>query len=254
MSHAKLQNRLDTLKSERTRVLNTKASMVMAGKETTSEFRDLDAQLNTINGDIVLIEKLTSMPGYAAVQEQQAAQERSVQDVATAQQVTAQVVEGVANVITNSDKSGERSQRLEQEMRSYLRTGQLSELRDVSVSDTNGATVAQSFGLITEATRFSSQIVSEIYVYNDANGSPVKLPVSDDTQNGLTVIPETDTTSGIEFDPSVISTVNAGADILVGRVDYSKQFSDDSVAGYLQRLVGPRVARSLAREGYLAWY
>ena len=86
-----------------------KASLVLAGKEATQEARDLESNLATINGDIALIEKLTSMPGYAALQEQQEQEARNVQNVVTAQQVTAQVVEGVANIITDN-KSAEQTQ------------------------------------------------------------------------------------------------------------------------------------------------
>jgi len=240
-----LQHRLETLKSERSKALNVKASLVLAGKEATQEARDLEANLATINGDIALIEKLTSMPGYAALQEQQEAQERSVQNVATAQQVTAQVVEGVANVITDS-KSGERRQRMESQLRSYLKHGNPKELRDVAVSVDNGALLPQEFAIVAEATKYVGRIAQEVYQYNAEGGRAVKFPVSDDTVNGMTVIAETSTSVPAEADPTVFSVTQAGADDLVGRVDYSKQFAADSIAGYLQRLIGPRVARTLS--------
>ena len=143
-----LQHRLETLKSERSKALNVKASLVLAGKEATQEARDLESNLATINGDIALIEKLTSMPGYAALQEQQEQEARNVQNVVTAQQVTAQVVEGVANVITDN-KSAEQRAKQHIAFRNYLKTGSLQTRDLATTSDAGGAAVVPdgySFG------------------------------------------------------------------------------------------------------------
>jgi len=237
-----LENRLSALKSERSKALNVQASMVLADKQNTDEFRAIQSNLNTINEDIALIEKLMAMPGYSAINEQQEQEARAKENSIIATTVS----ENVTAAIITSDKSGERRQRQEAQIRSYLKHGNVHELRDVAESVDGGALVPQEFGLVTEATKFTGQIVSDIYKYGNTSGASVKFPVSDDTANGLTLVAETSSTSLIEADPTVFSTTQAGAASLIGRIDYSKQFETDSIVGYLQRLIGPRVARALS--------
>jgi HK97 family phage major capsid protein len=204
-----LQHRLETLKSERSKALNVKASLVLAGKEATQEARDLEANLATINGDIALIEKLTSMPGYAALQEQQEAQERSVQNVATAQQVTAQVVEGVANIIT-SDKSAEQRAKQHIAFRNYLKTGSLQTRDLATTSDAGGAAVVPdgySFGAF--ARKYYAPLLDVLNEVRTESGQPYKISFLDATTTpGLVLIQEAATSNPFtEEDPLMSSSV-----------------------------------------------
>lgn len=237
-----LRHRLETLRSERSKALNVKASLLLADKQDTQEARDLESNLNEITADIETIESMMALPSWQALNTKQEAEERQKE----ANGIATAVTENVTAAIATSDKSGERRQRQETQLRSYLKHGNVHELRDVAVSVDNGALVPQEFGLVTEATKFTGQIVGEIYKYDAQNGAAVKLPVSDDTASGLIVVAETGSSAPAKATPTVFSTTNPGAATLLGRVDYSKQWSDDSVAGYLQRLIGPRVARALA--------
>ena len=204
-----LQHRLETLKSERSKALNVKASLVLAGKEATQEARDLEANLATINGDIALIEKLTSMPGYAALQEQQEAQERSVQNVATAQQVTAQVVEGVANIIT-SDKSAEQRAKQHIAFLNYLKTGSLQTRDLATTSDAGGAAVIpQGYTFGAFARKYYAPLLDVLNEVRTESGQPYKISFLDATTTpGLVLIQEAATSNPFtEEDPLMSSSV-----------------------------------------------
>ena len=242
MSTTRSENKIASLVESKNKNLRVMSTLLSEGRENSNEYRALEQAVKDSEEDIAILRKLASHPSIIAAEQKQEQEEREKQ----AHGIATTVSENVTAAIITSDKGGERRQRQETQLRSYLKYGNLAELRDVAVSVDNGALVPQEFGLVTEATRFTGRIVQEIYKYGNTNGASVKFPVSDDTANGLTLVAETGSTNSAEADPTVFSTTQPGAASLIGRIDYSKQFSDDSVAGYLQRLVGPRVARALS--------
>jgi HK97 family phage major capsid protein len=217
------------------------ASLVNNEKQNDPLYATLEQSVGEIDQTIATIRQMMAMPSYQSIVERQATEERDRQTDAVVQQTASAVT---AAIIT-SDKSGEK-RAIESQLRTYLRNGNITELRDVTVTGDSGALLPQEFAIVASATKYVGRIAQEVYQYNAEGGRSVKFPVSDDTANGMTVIAETNSSNPAEADPTVFSTTNPGADDLVGRVDYSKQFADDSIAGYLQRLIGPRVARALS--------
>ena len=247
-SFAKSELRIQQLTDDKNRNLRVLASLLNEGKEGSAEYKALEQAVKDAESDISALRYILANPSMRAMREQQ---EQEARDNERKQTVTA-VSENVTAAIITTPKTDERRQRIEAQMVRYLRTGDLSELRDVSVSQDNGALLSQDFAMVSDATRFYSTIVDDVYRYNADGGRPVKFPVSDDTAHGLTVVGETANTSSVEADPTVFSTVfstaNAAVDDLLTRLDYSKQFSDDVFSqSWIYRQLGVRAARGLAK-------
>ena len=245
MSLSKTELRIQQLTDDRNKSIRSLSVLVAEGKDNSDAAKQLQQSIDDADRTVAALRKtIQAVQSVQSVQEQE--QRQRTNDHVAAQTASA-VTASVANVITNRAASEKRAAQ-ESQLRSYLKNGKISEVRDLLISTDNGALLPQDFGVITEALKYSGTIAADVYNYDNATGRPVKFSVSDDTARGLVLVVEGGATSSLEADPTAFSTVPAGVDTLIGRVDYSKQFAEDvAVATYLQRLIGPSVARTLSK-------
>ena len=237
-----LQHRLETLKSERSRALNVKASLVLAGKEATSEYRDLEANLATINEDIALIERLTSMPSYQAVQEQHEAE----QQVRVAQQLTSSVVSAVKEAIPAPaviiPKTEDRAA-LVAMYRSFLKDGKI-EARDVTQTGSGINLVPAGFDTTyKQALKLVSPLAATVQSVEASQITKV-FSVAD-TASYQKLLAE-GSTVGASADPVFSSFQPSSTDSGVSILKVSWQLLNDSafsMENFIQALTKGRVAR-----------
>jgi HK97 family phage major capsid protein len=136
--------------------------------------------------------------------------------------------------------------------RHFLRNGyqpSAVEQRDITFAGTDdGALISQDFDkAYVAAQRWAGPIATLVKNRKIADaGRPTKFTVSDDTASTMTYLSESGSTSGLEADPALNSTI-PGTDTLVSTVLYSFQELEDAndLEQFLRDLAFVRASRAI---------
>ena len=232
--------------------LRTLASLAMKQQTEAikSEYRRLDEATKLLESDIELVREAEA--GIAAGAQHRADQQakETQTKVNLLPEIAAQLARGnhsTAHFTPNTDKRAAINQAVS---RVFNGKGLTAEQRDlVSGIDTDGgANVPQEFlGSFVEALKFYGPIAGKALLHNTDNGRPTKVPVVNDTANGMLLLGETDN-SGASVDPILFSNL-ANTDALVSVLDLSFNFSDDvfDLDTLLNTIAASRVGRTIEK-------
>jgi HK97 family phage major capsid protein len=123
----------------------------------------------------------------------------------------------------------------------------------VTTSDaTGGALISQTFlGELFEAQRFYGPIATKVKnVVTQNNGAPLKISLTDDTENGIVLLGTEGTSSPSETDPAFQSKILGIDTVSLGLVKISFQELEDSafdLDSFIRESLGKRYARGLAK-------
>ena len=157
--------------------------------------------------------------------------------------------------------AGSADERKENERRAfsdYIRRGIVDsnyiETRDLGTGAVAGAITGGSqlvpqgfYPLLTEAQKSWGQLVGAVNVKQTENGAPMKISLSDDTENGLSVIGETVAVS--ETDPRLASVMSSTDFVTTGVVKITLRELQDSafdLDAFVRDAFGKRYFRGLA--------
>jgi HK97 family phage major capsid protein len=246
-----LQSRLEVLKSERSKALNTQASMVIANKTEDPAFRAIQSNIDSLTSDIETINQLLSMPSYQAMQEkqEQEAQERAHQQM-TGAVVTAVKAAIPAPVVVTASKVEDRS-KVAAAYRSLLKNGFNPvghvEQRDVLQSTAAGVSlVAEQFRpSYIEALRSVSPLASLVTSMEDSRET--RHHWIDDSSNNQVLLAEgSSAPASNNVTPLTASWTPNWTDTAVSVTRASWQFINDvgfTFDGFIRKIVQGRIGR-----------
>jgi len=231
------------LRSQKTKLINSASSLAVRGLKT-QEARDsyaaIEKQINEIDEDITLIEKIEARkndPAYQPVK-------RTVANLP---------IEVARHLSLNTDGSEfTKEQKEERAFRRYLSGNITKENRDLlTTSDaTGGAVIPQQYAsVLVEARKHYGAILNYALVKYDSR--PTKFEYFDDTANDIVLASEGNTFVNTGNDPVFGSVTPAALDLFktLG-VKASYELIDDSafnVAAFLKRVALKRYFRGISR-------
>jgi len=197
-----LNFKVNELKDKRNKLLTDMQQLSLAGfnTESRSSFDKMSKEVDALESDIAREERMAK---YETEQREANYFERSA-----------------ARGPIHGSSGNERRDRLNKAMRSFMVNGRVeAEYRDLlTTSDaTGGALIPQEFeGVLNQALKFYGPISQEVRQrVTDNNGAPLKVSLSNDTSNGLTLLATEGTSSPTETDPTFSSKI-VGVDTLSG--------------------------------------
>jgi HK97 family phage major capsid protein len=120
------------------------------------------------------------------------------------------------------------------------------EQRDILTSGGDPLIPQEFSQAYTSALKFYGPIATLVNQDNDSTGRPRKLTISDDTAATMKYLPLDGSSTGVEADPTLHSTI-VGTDSLTTVVKFSLQLLEDSFSleSFIRDIAGLRVARSV---------
>ena len=228
---AVVSSRLSNLRSKESRLVSESAALIAAGLRSAQDRarnEQILADLSEAREDIGMLEQTArALPSTAPV--------------------------AAPTVIFNSiggNTEGRRA-KLDAAYRQYLATGKMStEFRDLATTTdaAGGAVIAQDYDAQwVEAAKQYGPLANLVSVTRIKNGVPIKIAISNDTATAMSYIPETNSSTSVETDPVLFSTVAGGADTLASSVAFSKQEAADAedIGAFLKSLAYGRAARAI---------
>jgi HK97 family phage major capsid protein len=231
---------LKDLKFKRNKLLTDMQALAMKGftAESRAQFDTMNAEVETLEADIVRSERL------AAISAEQSSFTRSARP-------------GAANGGVDGTKSADQvKDETRAAFRQYARGGianMTQEQRDLVSTNSNGqALIPQMFNPeLIAALKYYGPIATLVRQrVTDNNGAPLKVSLANDTANGLTLLGTEGSSSPAETDPAFQSSI-VGVDTLSGGlVKVSFQELEDSsfdLDTWIREAFGLRYARGLER-------
>ena len=226
-------SKLNELKDQKVKILSDATTILNRGLNTPTvkaQYEALLEQDTEISESIQMLERIERfMPSLPVV----------------SAPVTAPAI-----IKSERQETTERKSALNVAYRSFFRYGyqpNRPEQRDVLTTSDGAVIIPQEFEpAFVSAQKWFGPIATLVKQMKQDSGRPRKVGISDDTTATMTYLPESNTTSGVEADPT-LSSVIPGTDTLITTIKYSLQELEDaeSLDAFIRDAAGLRVSRAV---------
>jgi HK97 family phage major capsid protein len=228
-----MSNKITELTTQRNKILMDAHAILQRGfsvKGARTEYDKLVAESDDIQETLDMLNRLErSMPSLPVV----------------SAPVTAPAV-----IKSERQETTERKSALNAAYRSFFRHGyqpNRPEQRDVLTTSDGAAIIPQEFEpAFVSAQKWYGPIATLVKQIKQDSGRARKVSIFDDTTATMTYLPESNTSSGVEADPT-LSSVIPGTDTLITTIKYSLQELEDaeSLDAFIRDAAGLRVSRAV---------
>jgi HK97 family phage major capsid protein len=198
-----IETRIQDLKRSKSIIISNMSQMVIANKQDTNAYRNLESELQSLEESIEACEKLAS---YQAADERDSVRNLPTQVASAASSAVRDSINALYSA-NSGISADERRHKSNLAMRSFLLNGRapnLPEQRDLltTTDGTGGALIPQAYDdVLLQAQKYYAPLLQYVKSRRDRTGNPVKASWVNDTANGMTIIAEGVTTLNEGPDP-----------------------------------------------------